>query len=470
MKRAIVIGSGPNGLSAAIVLAQAGMTVEVFEAAAQPGGAARTMPLTLPGFLHDFGSSVYPMGAGSPFFRTLPLTELGVEWVYGDAAAAHPMDDGSAVMLENSFHEQERQLGPDGRTWTALTRPAADRWWDFAEDALRPPMHFPAHPFLMVHFGMHAFLPATLLARRFKTERARALFAGLAGHSLLEFDHLMSSAVGVVLGATAPAVGWPVAKGGAQAIPDALIRCLQRSGGVVHTGRRIASLDELNTRDAVVMCDITPRQLLRVAGARLAPSYRRTLEVFRYGPGAFKIDYALSQPIPWKAVECKRAMTVHIGGRFDEIAQAEHEVSSGRQADKPFVLVAQPSLFDPTRAPEGKHTAWAYCHVPNGSRDDRTAAIEAQIERFAPGFCDCVLARRILPPADLESMDENLVGGDINAGAFNVRQVLFRPGLRTYRTGSPGLYLCSASTPPGGGVHGMCGFHAAQAALRDLRM
>ena len=238
----------------------------------------------------------------------------------------------------------------------------------------------------------------------------------------------------------------------------------------MHTGRRIASLDELDTRDAVVMCDITPRQLLRIAGPRPTPGYRRTLERFRFGPGAFKIDYALSEPIPWKAVECKRAMTVHIGGTFDQIAQAELEVISGRQAEKPYLLVAQPSLFDPTRAPAGKHTAWAYCHVPNGSRDDRTAAIEAQIERFAPGFSDCVLARRILAPADLESMDENLIGGDINAGAFNVKQVLFRPGFRTYRTGTPGLYLCSASTPPGGGVHGMCGFHAAQAALRDLRM
>ena len=469
MKRAIVIGAGVNGLSAALVLAQAGLAVEVFEAEAQPGGAARTMPLTLPGFLHDFGSSVYPMGAGSPFFRSLPLVELGLEWVHGDAALAHPLDDGSAVMLEHTFDEQERQLGADGKAWTALMRPAAERWWDFAEDALQPPLHIPSHPLLMARFGAYAVLPATVLARRFHTERARALFAGLVGHSLLAFNQPLSSAVGLIFGATAPAVGWPVAKGGAQSIPDALISMLQQFGGIAHTSHRIESLDELDTRDAVVMCDITPKQLLRIAGPSLKPAYRRVLERFRFGPGAFKIDYALSEPIPWRAAECRRAMTVHVGGTFAEIAQAEYDVWTGKQAEKPYLLVAQPSLYDGTRAPAGKHTAWAYCHVPNGANDDRTAAIEAQIERFAPGFRDCVLARRVFAPADLESMDANLIGGDINAGAFTLKQVMLRPGIRNYRTGTPGLYLCSASTPPGGGVHGMCGYHAAQAALRDLR-
>jgi len=470
MKRAIVIGAGVNGLSAAVVLAQAGLPVEVYEAEAQPGGAARTMPLTLPGFEHDFGSSVYPMGAGSPFFRTLPLAELGLEWVHGNAAAAHPLDDGSAVMLEHSFEEQERQLGPDGKAWTKLMRPVANRWWDFAEDALRPPLHVPGHPFLMARFSAHAVQPANMLARRFRTRRARALFAGLTGHSLLAFNQPMSSAVGVIFGGTAPAVGWPVAKGGAQAIPNALMVRLQQLGGVVHTSHRIESLNELDTSDAVVMCDVTPRQLLRIAASRLTTGYRRVLERFRFGPGAFKIDYALSQPIPWKAYECRRAMTVHVGGTFEEIARAEHEVCSGGQAAKPYLLVAQPSLYDPTRAPAGKHTAWAYCHVPNGATEDRTAAIESQLERFAPGFQDCVLARRVFAPADLETMDANLIGGDINAGAFTMKQVLLRPGLRSYRTGTPGLYLCSASTPPGGGVHGMCGYHAAQAALRDLRI
>jgi phytoene dehydrogenase-like protein len=469
MKRAIVIGAGPNGLSAAVVLAQAGLAVEVYEAEAQPGGAARTMELTLPGFLHDFGSSVYPMGAGSPFFRWLPLRDLGLEWVHGEAALAHPLDDGTAVMLEHTLAEQEWQLGSDGRAWAALMRPTADRWWDFAADALRPVLHIPSHPFLMARFGAYAALPATVLARHFHSERARALFGGIAGHSTLAFDQPMSSAVALVLGAAAPAVGWPVAKGGAQAIPTALIRRLEQFGGVVHISRRIDSLDELDTRDAIVMCDITPRQLLRIAGARLTASYRRVLGRFRFGPGAFKIDYALSEPIPWKAPECRRAMTVHVGGTFAEIARAEYEVGQGKQAERPFLLVAQPSLYDPVRAPSGQHTAWVYCHVPNGASEDRTPAIEAQVERFAPGFGDCVLARRVFAPADLEAMDANLVGGDVNAGAFTLRQTLLRPGIRSYRTRTPGLYLCSASTPPGGGVHGMCGFHAAQAALRDLR-
>jgi phytoene dehydrogenase-like protein len=469
MERAIVIGAGVNGLSAAVVLARAGLPVEVYEAEAQPGGAARSMPLTLPGFRHDFGSSVYPMGAGSPFFRTLPLAELGLEWVHGDAAAAHPLDDGTAVMLEHSFDAQEQELGADGKVWTGIMRPLAERWWDFAEDALRPPLHVPAHPMLMARFAAYGVLPATVLARRFHSERARALFAGLAGHSLLAFNQPMSAAVGMIFAATAPAVGWPVARGGAQSIPDALLSRLQQLGGVLHTSHRIESLDQLDTREAIVICDVTTRALLRIAGSRLNPRYRRALTRFRFGPGAFKVDYALSEPIPWKAAECRRAMTVHVGGTFEQIAQAEYEVWSGRHAAKPYLLLTQPSLYDAARAPAGKHTAWAYCHVPNGAADDRSAAIEAQIERFAPGFRDCVLARRVFAPQDLEAMDANLVGGDVNAGAFNLKQVMLRPGLRAYRTGTRGLYLCSASTPPGGGVHGMCGYHAAQAALHDLR-
>lgn len=469
MQRANVIGAGPNGLSAAVVLAQAGLAVEVFEAEEQPGGAARTMELTMPGFFHDFGSSVYPLGAGSPFLRTLPLADLGLEWVHGDAAVAHPLDDGTAVTLEHSFEDQEGVLGADGRTWTELMRPASEHWWDFAEDALLPPLHVPSHPLMMARFGMRAVLPANVLARRFKTERAKALFAGLTGHSLLSFDQLMSSAVGMLLGATAPAVGWPVAKGGAQSITNALIRRLEQLHGVLHVGRRIKSLDELDTKNAITLCDLSARQMLRVAGSHLTPVYRRTLERFHFGPGAFKVDYALGEPIPWKADACKRAITVHVGGTFAEIAEGEHAVGQGRHAERPFVLVTQPSLYDRSRAPEGKHTAWAYCHVPNGAADDRTAAIENQIERFAPGFRDCVLARRVWAPADLEAHDANLSGGDINAGAFSLRQTLLRPGIRAYRTGTPGLYLCSASTPPGGGVHGMCGYHAAQAALRDLR-
>jgi phytoene dehydrogenase-like protein len=468
MGRANVIGAGPNGLAAAVVLAQAGLAVDVFEAETQPGGAARTMELTIPGFHHDFGSSVYPMGAGSPFFHTLPLAELGLEWIHGETPVAHPLDDGTAVTLEDSLDKQARELGVDGAAWNGLIAPAAKRWWDFADDALRPPLHVPRHPFLMAPFGMHAMQPANVLTRRFKTERAKALFAGLVGHGLLSFDQLLSSAVGLMFAVTAPAVGWPVAKGGAQSIPNALIRRLQQFGGKLHTSHRVRSLDELDTRNAITLCDVTPRQLLRIAGPRLTAGYRRTLEGFRMGPGAFKIDYALSQPIPWKAPECARAMTVHVGGSYAEIAKSEYEVWSGRQTERPYVLVTQPSLYDMTRAPKGSHTAWAYCHVPNGASEDRTAAIESQIERFAPGFRDCVLARRVLAPADFEVMDANLIGGDFNAGAFNLSQVVFRPSIRTYRTGTPGLYLCSASTPPGGGVHGMCGYHAAHAALHDL--
>lgn len=468
--RANVIGAGPNGLAAAVELARAGLAVEVFEAETQPGGAARTMELTLPGFHHDFGSSVYPMAAGSPFFRTLPLTELGLEWVHGDACAAHPLDDGTAVTLERTLKDQSRELGEDGRAWNELVQPVAERWWEFAEDALRPPLHIPAHPWLMARFGMHAVQPAERLVRRFQTERAKALFAGLAAHSLMALDQPMTAAVGLIFAATAPAVGWPVAKGGAQAIPNALIRRLEQLGGTVHTSRRIRSLDELDTRGAITLCDVNARQLLSIAGSRLTPAYRRAVERFRSGPGAFKIDYALSAPIPWKAVACRRTMTVHVGGTFQEIAEAELAVSKGKHADRPFVLVTQPSLFDRARAPEGRHTAWAYCHAPHGAADDRAQAIENQIERFAPGFRDCVLARRVWSPADLESVDANLSGGDINAGAFSLRQMVVRPSLRAYGTGTPGLYLCSASTPPGGGVHGMCGYNAARAALRDLQM
>lgn len=468
IRRASVIGAGPNGLAAAVVLAQAGLEVQVFEAEQQVGGAARTMELTLPGFRNDFGSSVYPMGAGSLFLRTLPLKELGLEWVFGEAAAAHPLDDGTAVMLEQSLEAQARELGTDGRAWNGMIETQAKRWWDFAEDLLQPPIHVPKHPLLMAGFGVKAMLPADVLTRRLKTARAKALFAGMTAHGIISFDQVMSAAVGLMFAVTGPAVGWPVAKGGAQAIPDALVRRLKQLGGKVHTGHRVQSLDEVSADDAVTVCDVSVRSLLKLAGERLQPIYRQTLERFRGGPGAYKIDYALSEPIPWKARECRRAMTVHVGGSYEEIAAAEYTVWKGAHAEKPFVLVTQPTLFDSTRAPEGKHTAWAYCHVPNGSVNDQTQAIEDQIERFAPGFRDCVLARRVLTPAHLESMDANLIGGDFNAGAFDVSQVLFRPGIRTYRTGTPGLYLCSASTPPGGGVHGMCGYNAAQAVLRDL--
>jgi phytoene dehydrogenase-like protein len=469
MKRVCVIGSGPNGLAAAVVMARAGLPVEVYEAEPIPGGAARTMELTEPGFRHDFGSAVHPMGAGSPFFSSLPLAEFGLQWVHGTSPLAHPLDDGTAVTLEHSLRDQEAQLGEDGVAWRELMEPIATQWLDFIVDAMGPPTRIPRRPLLMASFARKAMQPANALARRtFRGQRARALFAGLAAHSTLSFDEPLSPAVGLVLGAAAHVVGWPVPRGGSQAITNALIGYLEKLNGRVQTSHRIASLDETDPENGPVLCDLTPRQLLMIAGERLQKTYRKALQEFRYGPGVFKIDYALSAPIPWTARECYRAITVHLGGTLEEIARSEFAARHGAIAEKPFVLVAQPSLFDPTRAPEGKHIAWMYCHLPNGSTEDMTNRIEAQVERFAPGFKDCVLARRTWSPAQLEAMDANLVGGDIGGGELSMRQFFFRPALGNYYTGTRNLYLCSSSTPPGGGVHGMCGYHAARMALRRL--
>jgi len=467
-ERACVIGAGPNGLAAAIVLAQAGKRVEVYEAEEQLGGASRTMELTLPGFRHDFGSAVHPMAAGSPFLSSLPLDRHGLMWIHGQAPLAHPLDDGTAVMLEHNMRDEESALEPDGRAWKKMIEPLVQHWPEFAQDALGPVVSMPQHPLRMARFGYYAFQPATRLMRRqFRGMRARALFAGLAAHSFLALDQPLSSAIGLVLGAAAHSVGWPIPRGGSQSIVNAMASYLRDLGGAIHTGRRIGSIDELNAETSLVLCDLTPHQLLSVAGPHLSHGYRRSLEKYRYGPGAFKIDYALSQPIPWRATECARAISVHLGGTMEEVAESEYAVAHGKTAERPFVLVAQPSLFDATRAPAGKHVAWVYCHVPNASDVDMTARIEAQLERFAPGFRDCVLARRVSSPAALEAMDANLVGGDINGGELSLRQFVFRPARSNYFTGTRNLYLCSASTPPSGGVHGMCGYHAARMALRQ---
>ncbi len=469
MKRACVIGSGPNGLAAAIVLAKAGLRVEVFEAEAEPGGAVRTMPLTQPGFLHDFGSAVYPFAAGSPFFSSLPLADYGLEWIHGEAPLAHPLDDGSAVVLDQDLAKAERLLGLDGREWRRLVEPAVNHWSEFAEDALGPMLRIPHYPFRMASFGLTAIQSANSFARsHFTKPRTRAIFAGLAGHSFLSFDQRLSATVGLLFGITVHAVGWPIPRGGAQAISRALIGYLESLGGTVHTSRRIdaAAFREMEADGALVFFDTSPRQMLGIAGDRFKPDYRKALGQFQHAPGAFKIDYALSYPVPWRSPDCHRAITVHLGGTLEEIAEAEDAVAHGRGAEKPFVLVAQPTLFDPSRAPDRKHVLWAYCHVPNGSTFDMTERIEAQIERFAPGFRDCVLARHVSTPAALEARDANLVGGDISGGAMTMRQMLFRPALGGYATGAPNLYLCSASTPPGGGVHGMCGYHAARLALK----
>jgi phytoene dehydrogenase-like protein len=473
--KACVIGAGPNGLAAAIVLAQAGLEVDLFEAEPDVGGAARTMDLTLPGFHHDFGSAVHPMAAGSPFFASLPLENHGLEWIHSPAALAHPFDDGTAVILDRDLTQAEAALAEDGKAWRNLIGPFAARWTDLTADILRPAIAWPRHPFLFARFGLNALPSASFVARRhFRGERARTLFAGLAAHSFMALDQPLSASFGLVLGAAAHAVGWPIPRGGAQSIADALAACLTTLGGRIATSKRIRHLSDLPACD-LTLCDITPAQLLALAdqpsGNRLSPGYRRSLDKYQYGPAAFKVDFALSRPIPWNAPECLRAATVHVGGTLAEIEASEAAMASGHHADRPFVLVAQPTLFDPSRAPAGKHIAWAYCHVPNGSTESDLMLdrIEAQIERFAAGFRSSILARHVLTPLALEEEDANLIGGDIVGGAMNLRQLLFRPTRRNYRTSAPDIYLCSASTPPGGGVHGMCGANAARLALRNLK-
>jgi phytoene dehydrogenase-like protein len=466
-RKACVVGSGPNGLAAAIVLAQAGIQVNVFEAEGIPGGAARTMELTLPGFHHDFGSAVYPFGISSPFFSALPLAKYGLEWIHSPAPVAHPLADGSAVILQRDPAAAENSLAGDGHAWHNLVQPFVERWTEFVPEVVRPIWRIPKHPLLMARFAAKALRSARAMAAGFRNQRTRTLFAGLAGHSLLSFDEALSGTLGLLMAISAHAVGWPVPRGGAQSLTNSLCQHLSTLGGTVTTSARVNSLSDLSEY-ALILCDITPRQLLRIGGDRFSESYQRELARYRYGPGVFKVDYALREPIPWKARECSQAATVHLGGSFEEIAASEKSMSTGEHSKQPFVLLAQPTLFDASRTPAGKHTAWAYCHVPNGSRVNMLEPLENQIERFAPGFRETVLARRIFLPADLESMDANLVGGDITGGAMDIRQFLLRPTLRQYATSAKHIFLCSASTPPGGSVHGMCGYYAAKLALTRL--
>lgn len=471
-----MIGSGPNGLSAAIALAQAGIEVCVYEGRETVGGAAMTGECTLPGFRHDLGSSVYPLGAVSPFFRSLPLAGFGLRWVEPPAPLAHPLENGSAMMLEHDLEATAAGLAADGSAYRSLIQPLVDEWQQLAPELLGAVLHWPKHPFELARFGLHAMRPADSLARSlFRSEPARALLAGNAAHSVLPLTMSFSSAAGLVLMAVAHISGWPIAGGGAQSISDALAGYLRSLGGRIETGRWIGSLHELE--EELIFCDLSPRGLLRIAGDSLAPGYRSALQHFRHGPGAFKVDWALSQPIPWRAIECARAATVHLGGTLAEIAASEIAAWQGKVVERPFVLVTQPSLFDETRAPGGRHTAWGYCHVPNGYPGSMVEAIERQVERFAPGFRDCILARHISGPAELEAWNPNLVGGDLSGGAMTLRQLLVRPAFSPFRVrmhegyqqrGGRRVYLCSSSTPPGGGVHGMCGWHAAQAALSDL--
>lgn len=465
-----IVGSGPNGLAAAITLARAGHTVSVYEANDTVGGGARSAELTLPGFVHDVCSAVHPLALASPFFRTVPLADHGMAWIHPPAALAHPLDDGTAIMLERSIDATARGLGSDAAAYRRLMGPFAAGWDALGTSILGPPLRLPRHPLALARFAAYALLPARWLAERlFRQDRARALFAGVAAHSLLSLDQPLSASFGLVLGVLAHVVGWPIARRGSQRIADALADYLRSLGGKIFTGRRVESIDQLSAARAVLF-EVTPRQLLRIAGNRLPAFYRSRLARYRYGPGVFKLDYALDGPIPWKAAECLRAATVHVGGDLAEIAASERAVNQGKIAEHPFVLVTQPSLFDSTRAPKGKHTAWVYCHVPRGSSVDMTARIEAQIERFAPGFLSRILARHALSPAALEKHNPNCIGGDISGGVHDFRQFFARPALRVdpYSTPARGIYLCSASTPPGGGVHGMCGYHAACSALRQL--
>ncbi len=464
---AVIVGAGPNGLAAAITLARSGRSVLLIEAKATIGGGARTSELTLPGFQHDICSAIHPLGLGSPFMRTLPWDQLGVTWLQPDLPLAHPLDDGTAVALHRSVAETATSIGRDGDTWRALLEPLVADWEKLAP-ALLGSHPLSPHLIALARFGVPGVLPADWLPRLvFREERARALFAGLAAHSFLDFGQPFSSAFGLVLGLLGHAVGWPIPRGGSQAIVDGMARYLQALGGDIVCGWEVQSLAEL-PKSQTLLLDVTPRQLLKLAGDRLPTGYRRRLEGYRYGPGVFKIDYALSEPVPWAAPECRRAGTVHLGGTLGEIAAAERAAHQGKLSERPYVLVAQQSLFDDSRAPAGKQTLWAYCHVPHGSTADRSEAIERQIERFAPGFRQTILARSAHNTQAMQAYNPNYIGGDINGGVQDIRQLWTRPLLRfpPYSTPLPGVFLCSSSTPPGGGVHGMCGYHAAKAAMR----
>jgi phytoene dehydrogenase-like protein len=464
----IVVGSGPNGLAAAITLARAGRDVLLIEGRDTVGGGVRTEELTLPGFRHDTCSAIHPLGVASPFMRSIPLERFGLEWVHPPAPLAHPLDDDRAVMLERSPSETAAGLGPDGPAWNALVGRLA-READAVLRGVLSPLQVPRHPVAMARFGLHALRSADGMARSvFAGDPARALFAGNAAHSMLPLRAAATASFGLVLAMLGHAAGWPLPRGGSQALADALAAYLRSLGGEIETDRTVTSLEELDAR--LVLLDVTPRQFLTLAGPRLDGRYRRALERFRYGPGVVKLDYALSEPMPWRAPDCARAATVHVGGTLAEIGAAEAGVAAGRVPERPFAIVAQQSLFDTTRAPAGCHTLWAYTHVPHGwpETDRAVERVEEQLERYAPGFRDVVLARSVLGPADLEARNPNDVGGDINGGSAELRQLLTRPVARLvpWRTPLSGVYLCSSSTPPGGGVHGMCGRHAARAALR----
>jgi phytoene dehydrogenase-like protein len=469
---AIIIGSGPNGLAAAITIARAGHAVLVLEAKETIGGGCRSAELTLPGFVHDMCSAIHPAALASPFFRTLPLERYGLEWVHPDIPLAHPLDNGQAAILARSLDETAESLGADGPAYKQLMGPLVENWEMIIEAFHGPlrPQAILTHPFKLAHFGLPALRGASGLVRsQFKGAAARAIFAGVSGHAMLPLDTPGTAAAGLLLVMLAHAVGWPLPRGGSQKIMDALAAYLRDLGGEIVTGTEVKSLDALPPA-RVVLCDITPRQLLRIAGSRLSGLYKRQLQRYRYGMGVFKLDLALDGPIPWSAAACRHAGTVHVGGTLPELVQGERAIWKGLHPEQPFVLLAQQSLFDSTRAPAGKQTVWTYCHVPNGSDVDMSERIEAQIERFAPGFRERILARHSANARDMERYNANYIGGDINGGVQDLTQMFTRPAITPtpYSTPDKSLYICSSSTPPGGGVHGMCGFFAARAALQHL--
>jgi len=468
---AVVVGTGPNGLAAAIEIARAGHSVCAIEARETIGGGARTAELTLPGFLHDVCSAIHPLAVASPFFKTLPLAEHGLEWIHSPAAVAHPFDDGSAAMLYRSIPDTGATLGTDARPYERLFSAFVRNAEQLLPEILSPPVHWPSHPLLYMNFGLHAMQSAQgLINGRFHEKAARGLFAGIAAHSNMPLDQSPTAAFGLLLGLLGHSGGWPLPKGGSQSISNALASCLRSLGGQIVTGTSIESFNDLPEARAILF-DLTPRQILKIASNRLPSGYQRELQRYQYGAGVFKVDWALSSPIPWKARECATAATVHVGGTAEEILNGERTVAEGGRPEQPFVLLAQQSLFDQTRAPTGKHAAWAYCHVPNNSIVDMTDRIESQIERFAPGFRDCILARHTMTAPAFELYNANYVGGDISGGLQTLRQVFARPAVRVTPYAMPvkGLFICSSSTPPGGGVHGMCGYHAARAALSTIR-
>jgi phytoene dehydrogenase-like protein len=465
----VVVGSGPNGLAAAITLARNNQKVLVLEAFDTSGGGTRTKELMLPGFKHDVCSAIHPLGLGSPFFQTLPLDKYGLEWLQPRYSVAHPLDDGTVAHLESSLPASAGSMGVDAKAYSFLMQPFAKNWHKLAHEFLGP-LRFPRYPLTMAHFGVNALLSAKMLTKLyFRGNHAPALFAGLAAHSFLPMEQMPSAAFGLVLGALAHAVGWAIPKGGSQAITQAMADYLTDLGGEIVTNHYVKSLEELPPSKAVLL-NLTPRQIIKLAGNKLPEKYLRRLEKYRYGAGVFKLDLALDGVIPWRAEACKHAGTVHLGGTFEEIAESERAVKHGLHPEKPYVLLAQQSLFDTTRAPAGKHTLWAYCHVPSGSTKDMTTAIENQIERFAPGFKQKILARHTMDAVAMEAYNPNYIGGDINGGIQDFGQLFTRPTIRLnpYSTPVRGLYICSSATPPGGGVHGMCGYFAAKATLKEF--